>query len=69
MLKEASKNPMYKSTTDQGKVINLFNLDFVRLQEIQYCLLRPYLACKKLIGQTKTCSVNEMEPTGGIGFA
>jgi hypothetical protein len=37
---------MYKSTTDQGKAINLFNLDFVRLQEIQYCLLRPYLAQK-----------------------
>jgi endothelin-converting enzyme/putative endopeptidase len=26
ILKEASKNPMYKSTTDQGKAINLFNL-------------------------------------------
>jgi endothelin-converting enzyme/putative endopeptidase len=27
ILKEASKKPMYKSTTDQGKAINLFNFE------------------------------------------
>jgi endothelin-converting enzyme/putative endopeptidase len=46
ILKEASKNPMYKSTTDQGKAINLFNsiLDTVARDKQDIAPLRPYLA-------------------------
>jgi endothelin-converting enzyme/putative endopeptidase len=44
ILKEASK--MYKSTTDQGKAINLFNsiLDTVARDKQDIAPLRPYLA-------------------------
>jgi endothelin-converting enzyme/putative endopeptidase len=61
---------MYKSTTDQGKAINLFNsiLDTVA-RDSRILLLRPYLA--KLIRskhQRLAKLLIEMEPIGGIGF-
>ena len=46
ILKEASRNPIYKSTTDQGKAINLFKsiLDTVARDKQGINPLKPYLA-------------------------
>jgi endothelin-converting enzyme/putative endopeptidase len=39
------QNPIYKSNTDQGKAINLFNSIWIPLQETNKGLnLAPYLA-------------------------
>jgi endothelin-converting enzyme/putative endopeptidase len=56
ILKEAS-NPMYKSTTDQGKAINLFNsiLDTVARDKQDIAPLRPYLAKIDKVKTLKTC--------------
>ena len=45
ILKEASKNPKYKSNTDQGKAVNLFNtvLDSVGRNKKGIEPLKPYL--------------------------
>ncbi|GAA6771400.1 hypothetical protein AAGS39_21470 [Flavobacterium sp. CGRL2] len=45
VLKDASKNPKYKSNTDQGKAVNLFNtvLDSVGRNKRGIEPLKPYL--------------------------
>lgn len=72
ILKEAAKNPMYKSNTDQGKAINLFKsiLDTVARDKQGINLLKPYLAKIDAIKNTKDLQkvLVEMEPLGGIGF-
>lgn len=72
ILKEASKNPMYKSSTDQGKAINLFKsvLDTVARDKKGIEPLKKYLAkidAVKNIQDLQKLLV-EMEPIGGIGF-
>lgn len=72
ILKEASKNPKYKSNTDQGKAINLFNtiLDTVARDKQDIIPLIPYLAKidkVRNVGDLQQLLV-EMEPIGGIGF-
>ena len=72
ILKEASKNPKYKSNTDQGKAINLFNaiLDTVGRNKQGITPLKPYL--KKIDAIKNVADLEkfliEMEPIGGIGF-
>ncbi|SDH49606.1 endothelin-converting enzyme [Flavobacterium omnivorum] len=72
ILKEASRNPIYNSTTDQGKAINLFKsiLDTVARDKQGIDPLKPYLAKIDAIKNTKDLQkvLSEMEPVGGIGF-
>ena len=72
ILKEASKNPKYKSNTDQGKAINLFNsiLDTVSRDKQDIIPLLPYLAKVDKIRNAQDLQnvLAEMEPIGGIGF-
>ncbi len=72
ILKEASKNPIYKSNTDQGKAIALFNtiLDTVGRNKRGITPLQPYL---KKIDAIKNITdlqnfLTEMQPQGGVGF-
>ncbi|MDX6180915.1 M13 family metallopeptidase [Flavobacterium sp. Fl-77] len=72
ILKEASKNPKYKSNTDQGKAIALYNtiLDTVGRNKRGVTPLQPYL---KKIDAIKTVAdlqnlLIEMQPQGGLGF-
>jgi putative endopeptidase len=72
ILKEASKNPKYKSNTDQGKAIALYNtiLDTVGRNKRGIAPLQPYL---KKIDAIKTVAdlqnlLIEMQPQGGLGF-
>ena len=72
ILKEASKNPIYKSNTDQGKAIALFNtiLDTVGRNKRGVEPLKPYL---KKIDAIKNVTdlqdfLTEMQPQGGVGF-
>lgn len=72
ILKAASKDPKYKSNTDQGKAISLFNtiLDTVARNKQDIKPLLPYLA---KIDKVKNVAdlqqlLIEMEPIGGIGF-
>ncbi len=72
ILKAASKNPKYKSNTDQGKAISLYNtiLDTVARNKQDVKPLLPYLA---KIDKVKNVAdlqqlLIEMEPIGGIGF-
>ncbi|MEP6931622.1 MAG: M13 family metallopeptidase, partial [Flavobacterium sp.] len=72
ILKEASKNPKYKSNTDQGKAIALFNtiLDTVGRNKLGVKPLEPVL--KKIDAIKNVTDLQnfliEMEPQGGIGF-
>ncbi|OMQ12831.1 endothelin-converting protein [[Flexibacter] sp. ATCC 35103] len=72
ILKEASKNPKYKSDTDQGKAINLFStiLDTVGRNKAGIKPLEPYFkkidAIKNIADLQKY--LVEMEPEGGSGF-
>ena len=72
ILKEAAKDPKYKSNTDQGKAVNLFKtiLDTVGRNKMGIAPLKPYLtkinAVKNITDLQKL--MMEMEPTGGIGF-
>jgi putative endopeptidase len=72
ILKEASKNPKYKSNTDQGKAINLYNtiLDTVARDKQDISPLLPYLAKIDKVKNTIDLQqlLAEMEPIGGIGF-
>jgi endothelin-converting enzyme/putative endopeptidase len=72
ILKEASKNPIYKSNTDQGKAINLFNsiLDTVARDKKDISPLLPYLAKIDKVKNVQDLQklLIEMEPIGGIGF-
>ncbi|MEO6176024.1 MAG: M13 family metallopeptidase [Flavobacterium circumlabens] len=72
ILKEASKDPKYKSNTDQGKAIALFNtiLDTVGRNKLGVKPLEPIL--KKIDAIKNVADLQnfliEMEPQGGIGF-
>ncbi|MCD0464442.1 M13 family metallopeptidase [Flavobacterium sp. ENC] len=72
ILKEASKDPKYKSNTDQGKAIALFNtiLDTVGRNKLGVKPLEPVL--KKIDAIKNVTDLQnfliEMEPQGGLGF-
>ena len=72
VLKDASKNPQYKSNTDQGKAINLFNtyLDSIGRNKKGIEPLKLYL--KKIDAIKNVADVQkyliEMEKEGGSGF-
>ncbi|WP_337967871.1 M13 family metallopeptidase [uncultured Flavobacterium sp.] len=72
ILKDASKNPKYKSSTDQGKAVNLFNtvLDTVGRNKRGVAPLQPYL--KKIDAIKNVADLQkylvEMEPEGGNDF-
>ena len=72
ILKEASKNPKYKSDTDQGKAVNLFAtiLDTVGRNKTGINPLKPYF--KKIDAIKNVADLQkylvEMEPEGGSGF-
>lgn len=72
ILAEASKNPMYKSNTDQGKAINLYKtiMDTVGRNKQGLSPLKPYLAKINAVKNTKDLEalMIEMDPIGGIGF-
>ncbi|PJJ10033.1 endothelin-converting enzyme/putative endopeptidase [Flavobacterium sp. 1] len=72
ILKEASKNPKYKSNTDQGKAINLYKsiLDTVARNKQGINPLKPYLAKIDKVRNIDDLQkiLIEMEPIGGIGF-
>jgi putative endopeptidase len=72
ILKEATKNPKYKSTTDQGKAINLFKsiLDTVARNKQGILPIKPYLAKIDAVKNLQDLQklMIEMEPIGGIGF-
>ena len=72
ILKEASKNPKYKSDTDQGKAINLYStiLDTVARNKQGITPLKPYLAKIDKVKNVEDLQklLIEMEPIGGIGF-
>ena len=72
ILKAAAKNTKYKSSTDQGKAVNLFKsiLDTVGRNKTGIAPLKPYLAkidAVKNINDLQNLMM-EMEPMGGIGF-
>ncbi|HSD06637.1 M13 family metallopeptidase [Flavobacterium sp.] len=72
ILNEASKNPKYKSNTDQGKVIGLYKsiLDTVARNKQGIAPLKPYLAKIDKVKNVDDLQklLIEMEPIGGIGF-
>ena len=72
ILAEASKNPNYKSNTDQGKAINLYKtiMDTVGRNKQGLSPLKPYLAKINAVKNTKDLQalLIEMDPVGGIGF-
>jgi len=72
ILAEASKNPIYKSNTDQGKAINLYKtiMDTVGRNKQGLSPLKPYLAKINAVKNTKDLQalMIEMDPIGGIGF-
>ena len=72
ILKDASKNPKYKSNTDQGKAVNLFKsiLDTVARDKQGIAPIKPYLAKINAVKNIKDLQklMIEMQPMGGIGF-
>ncbi len=72
ILKEASKNPKYKSNTDQGKAINLFKtiMDTISRNKEGIAPLKPYLTKIDAVKNSQDLQklLIEMEPMGGIGF-
>ena len=72
ILKEAAKNPKYKSNTDQGKAINLYKsiMDTIARNKQGIAPLKPYLAKIDAIKNSKDLQefLIEIEPIGGIGF-
>jgi len=72
ILEEASKNPAYKSNTDQGKAINLYKsiMDTVARNKAGIKPLKPYL--DKINGVKNVADLQklmiEMASKGGIGF-
>lgn len=72
ILSRATNNPKYKSSTDQGKAINLYKtiLDTVSRDKQGIAPLKPYLAkinAVKNLNDLQKLMI-EMEPEGGIGF-
>ena len=72
ILKDAVKNPKYKSNTDQGKAINLFNavMDTVARDRQGMTPIKTSLAKIDAIKNIQDLQkvMIEMEPAGGIGF-
>ena len=72
ILKEAAKNPKYKSTTDQGKAIGLFKsiMDTVSRNKEGINPLKPYLAKIDAVKNIQDLQklLIETEPYGGMGF-
>ncbi|MBU0942710.1 MAG: M13 family metallopeptidase [Bacteroidetes bacterium] len=72
ILKEAARNPIYKSNTDQGKAVNLYKtiLDTVARDKMGIKPLLPYLAKIDKVKSVKDLQqlLIEMEPIGGVGF-
>jgi putative endopeptidase len=72
ILAEATKDPKYTPTTDQGKAINMYKsvMDTVARNKKGIMPLKPYLVkinTLKNIGDLQKLLI-EMEPIGGIGF-
>ncbi|TDD99467.1 M13 family metallopeptidase [Flavobacterium cellulosilyticum] len=72
ILKAAANNPIYKSNTDQGKAVALYNtiMDTVGRNKKGLSPLKPYLAKINAIKNVTDLEalLNEMEPIGSIGF-
>lgn len=73
ILKEAAKNPKYKSNTDQGKAINMYKaaMDTVARNKQGIAPLAPYLAKINAVKNIKDLQKLIMEAEaqgGGIGF-
>jgi putative endopeptidase len=72
ILKDASKNVMYKSNTDQGKAVNLFKsiLDTIGRNNAGINPLKPYLTKINAVKNVSDLQnlMMEMQPEGGIGF-
>jgi len=72
ILKDAAKNPKYKSNTDQGKAINLYNtiLDTISKNKQGIAPMKPYLAKIDAVKNIQDLQklLIEMEPLGGLGF-
>ncbi len=72
ILAEASKNPIYKSNTDQGKAINLYKtiMDTVGRNKQGLSPLKPYLAKINAVKNSKDLEalMIEMDAIGGVGF-
>jgi predicted metalloendopeptidase len=72
ILNEAVKNPIYKSNTDQGKAINLYQsiLDTVARNKQGIGPLKPYLAKINAIKNTADLQalLIQMAPLDGLGF-
>ncbi|MBC7525301.1 MAG: M13 family metallopeptidase [Flavobacterium sp.] len=73
ILNEASKNPKYKSTTDQGKAINMYKaaMDTVARNKQGIAPLKPYLAkinAVKNIQDLQKLMIENEAQGGGVGF-
>lgn len=73
ILKEAAKDPKYKSATDQGKAINMYKaaMDTVARNKQGIAPLKPYLAkinAVKNINDLQKLMMNEEAVGGGVGF-
>ncbi|MEY3499048.1 MAG: Neutral endopeptidase [Bacteroidota bacterium] len=73
ILKEAAKNPKYKSNTDQGKAINMYKtaMDTVARNKQGIAPLAPYLAKINAVKNIKDLQKLMMETEadgGGVGF-
>jgi predicted metalloendopeptidase len=72
ILAEASKNPKYKSDTDQGKAINLYKsiMDTVARNKAGIKPLQPYLAKINAVKNVTDLQnlIIDMASKGGIGF-
>ena len=73
ILKEATKNPKYKSNTDQGKAINMYKaaMDTVARNKQGITPLAPYLAKINAVKNIKDLQKLMMETEaegGGVGF-
>ena len=73
ILKDASKNPKYKSSTDQGKAINMYKaaMDTVARNKQGIAPLKPYLAKINAVKNIQDLQKLMMETEaqgGGVGF-
>ena len=73
ILNAASKDPKYKSTTDQGKAINMYKsaMDTVARNKQGILPLKPYLAkidAVKNIQDLQKLMMEEEAHGGGVGF-
>ena len=73
ILKEAAKNPKYKSNTDQGKAISMYKsaMDTVARNKQGIAPLKPYLAqidAVKNIRDLQKLMMEQEAKGGGVGF-